>query len=61
MKMDQSLGKLLLLCYHYNPITGKYGATILNVLRACGIATVLGLAHLFFWQGATALAPTDFC
>ena len=43
--------ELVLLCYHYNPITGKYGATILNVLRVCGIATVLGLAAFIFLAG----------
>ena len=43
--------QIVLLCYHYNPITGKYGATILNVLRACGIATVLGLIAFILVAG----------
>ncbi|MGI8891646.1 MAG: SCO family protein [Chthoniobacterales bacterium] len=36
--------ELILLCCRYNPITGKYGVLILNVLRGASIATVLGLA-----------------
>jgi protein SCO1/2 len=32
---------LILLCSHYNPITGKYGALVLNILRGCSLATVL--------------------
>jgi protein SCO1 len=40
------INRLVLLCFHYNPITGKYGATIMLILRACGIATVLGMIAL---------------
>jgi protein SCO1/2 len=39
-----TLSKLLLLCYHYNPITGKYGALIMSIVRVAGIATLLLLA-----------------
>lgn len=35
---------LVLLCSHYNPITGKYGALVMNVLRGLGVLTVLALA-----------------
>ena len=35
--------QLVLLCYHYNPITGKYGTIIVNVMRAAAVATVLVL------------------
>ncbi|MEP7071669.1 MAG: SCO family protein [Verrucomicrobiota bacterium] len=41
--------QLILLCYHYNPITGKYGALVLNVLRILGVATVLLLAACIAW------------
>jgi protein SCO1/2 len=34
---------LLLYCYHYDPLTGKYGLIIMNVLRLAGTATVLAL------------------
>jgi protein SCO1/2 len=36
--------KLLLLCYSYDPSTGKYGFAIMQALRIGGIATVLALA-----------------
>ncbi len=36
--------ELVLLCSHYNPITGKYGALVLNILRGLGVLTVLALA-----------------
>ena len=36
-----SIDQVLLLCYHYDPATGKYGAAILNVVRVGGVATVL--------------------
>ncbi len=38
--------RLILLCFHYNPIRGKYGPAIMLCLRFLGFATVLGLAWL---------------
>jgi protein SCO1/2 len=38
------ISQLILLCYHYNPITGKYGALVLNILRGLALTTVLLLA-----------------
>jgi protein SCO1/2 len=35
--------QVLLLCYHYDPTTGKYGVAIMNLLRVAGFATVLCL------------------
>ncbi|MEZ6097774.1 MAG: SCO family protein [Pirellulaceae bacterium] len=35
--------QVLLLCYHYDPTTGKYGLAIMNLLRLAGLATVLGM------------------
>ena len=40
--------QVLLLCYHYDPSTGKYGAATLNAVRVGFVATVTGfLAFLF--------------
>lgn len=36
--------QLLLLCYHYDPVTGKYGFAIWSALRAGAVATVLFIA-----------------
>lgn len=41
--------QLILLCYHYNPITGKYGALVLTVLRVLSIGTVLALGSWIAW------------
>ena len=39
---------VLLLCFHYDPATGKYGATAIGLVRIGGVATVLAfLAFLF--------------
>ncbi len=43
-KIGSPVDRLLLLCFHYNPLTGKYSLAIMNVLRACGAATVLAMA-----------------
>jgi len=40
--------RLALICYHYNPITGKYGALIMSILRLGGIATVLAIGLSIF-------------
>jgi protein SCO1 len=40
--------QVLLLCYHYDPATGKYGAAAINAVRIGFVATVGGfLAFLF--------------
>src|SRR5438105_4064946 len=39
---------LLLLCFHYDPATGKYSKTAMNIVRAGGVATVLSLAGFIF-------------
>jgi protein SCO1/2 len=35
--------QILLYCYHYDPLTGKYGVIIMNVLRLAGSATAVAL------------------
>jgi protein SCO1/2 len=45
---DERIGTLiddvLLFCYHYDPSTGKYGTTILGIVRMAGVATILAFA-----------------
>jgi protein SCO1/2 len=43
-QIGSPVDQVLLLCYHYDPLTGKYGWAISGVLRAAGMLTVLGLA-----------------
>jgi len=40
--------QLLLLCFHYDPSTGKYSKTAMNVVRAGGVATIISLAGFIF-------------
>jgi protein SCO1/2 len=40
-KSGSVLSQLFLLCYHYNPITGKYGGLILSILRVASVITLL--------------------
>jgi protein SCO1/2 len=35
---------VLLFCYHYDPSSGKYGASILTLVRVAGVATLLAFA-----------------
>jgi hypothetical protein len=37
----------VLLCFHYNPIRGKYGALIMAIIRVLGAATLAAMAWLF--------------
>jgi protein SCO1/2 len=39
--------QLLLFCFHYDPVTGKYGPAIQNAIRIAGIGTVLAIGVLF--------------
>jgi protein SCO1/2 len=45
-KIGSPIQRLILLCFHYNPITGKYGAAIMFTVRILGATTVIGLAWL---------------
>ena len=47
-KVGNPAEQLLLYCYHYDPSTGKYGLSILRIMRLGGIATVLGLGVMVF-------------
>ena len=47
-KIGTPIDDALLFCYHYDPITGKYGVVIANVLKAAGIFTILALALMIF-------------
>ncbi|MEO7166767.1 MAG: SCO family protein [Spartobacteria bacterium] len=40
--------ELVLLCAHFNPITGKYGALVLNVLRGLSVLMLFGLGWWIF-------------
>lgn len=43
-KIATPIDQLLLFCYHYDPVSGKYNLLITNVLRLAAVATVSALA-----------------
>jgi protein SCO1 len=48
------INRLVLLCYHYNPITGKYGTIIMSCIRITGLLTVVAIVGLILYL---ALSP----
>jgi protein SCO1 len=47
-KVGTPVDALLLYCYHYNPMTGRYGLVIMRAMRIAGAATVFALAGFIF-------------
>ena len=45
-KIGTPMDQLLLYCYHYDPATGKYGAAVINLIRAGGVLTIIGMITL---------------
>jgi protein SCO1 len=42
-KLGSVVDQLLLLCYHYDPKTGRYGAIAIDSMRAAGALTIVAL------------------
>jgi protein SCO1/2 len=40
-RVGSAVDSLLLYCYHYDPMTGRYGLVVMRALRIAGAATVL--------------------
>jgi protein SCO1/2 len=38
--IGSAVDELLLYCFHYDPLSGRYGVVIMNLLRAGGVVTV---------------------
>ena len=47
-KIGSPVDQILLYCFHYDPETGKYSLTVMNILRLVGSATVLAIGALVF-------------
>lgn len=45
-KIGSAVDQVLLFCYHYDPVTGKYGLLISRVIKAGGLLTVLAIGIL---------------
>lgn len=67
-KIGSPADQLLLFCYHYDPMTGRYGFMIMRVLRVAGVATVLAILAFIVvmvrrekrMAPARGVAPTHF-
>jgi len=46
LRIASPIERLLLICFHYDVLNGRYSALILNVLRVASIAMLLGLLVL---------------
>jgi protein SCO1/2 len=49
-QVSSPIQQFILLCFHYNPITGRYSATILDILRLLSVATLLGIVVLVVYM-----------
>jgi protein SCO1/2 len=47
-KIGSPVDQLLLLCYHYDPVTGQYTPLVTNIVRLAGLGTVLILGGFLF-------------
>ncbi len=48
-KIGSPVDQVLLYCYHYDPSTGKYSATVMNIVRLAGVVTLLILLPALIW------------
>lgn len=49
-KIGSKTDQLLLLCYQYDPTTGRYGLAIMRAVRVGGILTLLGLGSFIYFS-----------
>jgi protein SCO1/2 len=51
-KIGSAVDSVLLFCFHYDPTIGKYGAAVMNLLRAAAVAAllILGTALTILWR-----------
>lgn len=45
-RIGSAVDQVLLFCFHYNPVIGRYSAVIMNIVRLGGAVTVIGLLLL---------------
>jgi cytochrome c oxidase subunit II len=66
-RIGTPVDQVLLLCYQYDPKTGKYGAAVMKSLRLGGVLTVIGIAALLFALSRKAkreqrsVKPRNYC
>jgi protein SCO1 len=47
-KIGTPVDEIFLYCFHYDPDTGKYTASVMAIVRLGGVLTLVGLAALWF-------------
>ena len=47
-RIGTAVDDVLLLCYHYDPATGKYGATVIGMVRIGAVATMVAFFTFLF-------------
>ncbi len=47
-RIGTAVDDVLLLCYHYDPATGKYGATVVGMVRIGGVLTLAAFLTFLF-------------
>ena len=47
-RIGSPIDSVLLLCYHYDPATGRYGATAMTLVRIGAVMTMIGFAVFLF-------------
>jgi protein SCO1/2 len=47
-QIGSAADQILLFCFHYDPVEGKYGATVMNLVRLGGVLTILAVGGFVF-------------
>ena len=47
-KIGSPVDQILLYCFHYDATIGKYSASIMNIVRLGGVATMVAIAGFVF-------------
>ena len=60
-RIGSPVDQLLLYCYRYDPMTGKYGAVIMNIVRAAALLTLVALGSFvtLMWRRERVLARAE--
>jgi protein SCO1/2 len=43
-RIGSAVDRMLLYCYHYDPVTGRYSLAVMNLIRLLGVGTVAAIA-----------------
>ena len=49
-EIGSPVDQILLYCFHYDPVKGRYGVAIMNIIRVLGTVSVLIIATAVLWM-----------